>query len=248
MVQIASWNVNGIRAAEKKGFAEWLSAAAPDFVCLQETRAAPDQISLGLRHPPGYHSFWASAERSGYSGVAIYARQKPQQVTVGMGAERFDIEGRTISADFPDFTLVSAYVPSGAGGRSRWYYKMAYLHHLLDYVRELEKPVILCGDFNIAHTELDLVRPVRVEGFMPEERDWISELLDNGFIDSYRSLNPTRQGTFTWWSLREGYREANRGWRLDYIFVSADLPLSDATIHADIHGSDHCPISIEMEL
>jgi exodeoxyribonuclease-3 len=251
MVQIFSWNVNGIRAAAEKGFADWLISAAPEFVCLQETRATPDQIPMELRHPPAYHSFWASAQRPGYSGVAIYSRQKPQQVTLGMGSDRFDIEGRTISADFGHFTLISAYIPSGAGGRSRWYYKMAYVHHLLEYVAGLRaegKSVILCGDFNIAHTELDLVRPVRVEGFMPEERDWISELIDNGFRDSYRHLNPTRQGAFTWWTMREGFRESNRGWRLDYIFISEDVPLLDAKIHVGVRGSDHCPVSVEVDL
>jgi exodeoxyribonuclease-3 len=206
---------------------------------------------LELRHPPGYFRCWASAQKPGYSGVAIYSREKPEQVTLGMGADRYDIEGRAIRADFGDFTLISAYVPSGAGGRSRWFYKMAYLHHLLEYVaglRDAGKSVILCGDFNIAHTELDLVRPVRVEGFMPEERDWISELIDNGFRDSYRHLNPTQKGAFTWWTQREGFREMNRGWRLDYIFISNDLSLTDATIHADVHGSDHCPISINIDL
>ncbi|HLA45843.1 MAG TPA: exodeoxyribonuclease III [Aggregatilineales bacterium] len=249
MLSIYSWNINGLRAVPD--FLDWLQSLRPDVLCLQEVRADPNQLALEVRHPEGYHTAWATAGQPGYSGIAIYTRHKPLHVHIGMGKSRYDCEGRTLTLEFEQFYLISAYVPSGAPGRSKWYYKMAYLHHLLEYIITLRaegKAVVLCGDFNIAHTELDLVRPIRVAGFMAEERDWISELLENGFVDSFRALHPERSDAFTWWSYR--LREQNRGWRMDYAFISSDLLpfLQEASIHPDIAGSDHCPISLKLQL
>jgi exodeoxyribonuclease-3 len=251
MLKLYSWNVNGLRAVAKHGFADWLTSAAPDILCLQETRVQPHQLDLTLRHPQGYHSYWSPAAQAGYSGVGIYTRQEPHRIQVGMGMERFDIEGRTLIAEFADFFLVNTYIPSGAEGRSKWFYKMAFLYQLLDDITLMQaegKSIILCGDFNIAHQPIDVVRPIRVAGFTAEERDWVSELLEKGFLDAYRHLHPHQEGAYTWWSQREGLRDANRGWRIDYIFISADLAgrLDDAQIHPQVRGSDHCPVSITL--
>lgn len=250
-MKIVSWNVNGLRSAAKNGFSDWLSSSQADIVCLQEVRANPNDLDFALRYPKGYHAHWAVSETPGASGVAIFTRQPPQKIQIGMGLPRFDCEGRTLVAEYEPFTLVNVYVPSGVPGRSKWFYKMAFLYHLLDFVSALhmeEKKVILCGDINIAHNEIDIERPIRIAGFLAEERDWINELLEHGFVDTFRLLHPTQTGAYTWWSNRGDLRQRNVGWRLDYIFASAALPILKAGIHAEVSGSDHCPISVEWEM
>jgi len=240
-MRVASWNVNGLR--NLSGFPAWLQNV--DIACLQEIRAEPHQLDLSLRAVAGYHAYFAP----GSGGTAIYSRQRPDSVQMGLGLVRFDCEGRALTAHYGALAVVCVYVPSGANGRSNWFYKLAFLFHLLDYVVGLlaeGKTVILCGDFNIAHQELDLVRPVRVTGFTAEERDWISELLERGFVDTFRVVHPQQGGAYTWWSQREGMRAQNKGWRMDYIFASADLPILDAAIHPDVLGSDHCPVTCSV--
>jgi exodeoxyribonuclease-3 len=251
MLHLASWNVNGLQAAQP-AVLSWLADAKPDVLCLQETKLQPHQINLDLRHPQGYQSYWAHAAQAGYSGLAIYSRLPIQQTRVGLGQERYDIEGRLLQLELEAFHLLNVYVPSGASSRSKWFYKMAFLYALLEYVQTLQvegKPIVLCGDFNMAHSELDVARPIRVAGFMAEERDWISELSECGFVDSYRHLHPEEHG-YSWWSNRAGLRERNQGWRLDYAFISRDLTphLHAASLHSEVKGSDHCPISLKLDL
>lgn len=249
MTTIYSWNVNGLRSAAKAGFLAWMQAVQPDILCIQEVRANPNDLDFGLRHPKGYQAYWATAETAGFSGVAMYTQQPPKKIQIGLGLPRFDCEGRTLTAEYDDFTLVNVYVPSGVPGRSKWFYKMAYLFHLLEYAAALHdegKNVILCGDFNVAHNEIDVARPIRIAGFLAEERDWVNELLEQGFKDTFRALYPETTGAYTWWSNRGELRQQNRGWRLDYIFASAGLELMNAEIHPTVAGSDHCPISVEL--
>ncbi len=251
MTTLYSWNVNGLRSAGKAGFLEWLAASDAEMVCVQEVRANPNDLDFHLRHPAGYHTYWAVAETAGFSGVGIYTRQTPKRIQIGLGMPRFDCEGRTLTADFDDFTLVNVYVPSGVPGRSKWFYKMAYLYHLLEYAAALKdegKNVIVCGDFNIAHNEIDVARPIRIAGFLAEERDWVNELLEQGFMDTFRTLHPDQPGGYTWWSTRGDLREQNIGWRLDYIFASLSLrqEVVSAAIHPMVRGSDHCPISVQL--
>lgn len=251
-MQIFTWNINGLATGGEAALG-LLADYQPDILCLQETKLPPQQISLALRHPPGYHSYWAPAALADYSGLAIYSRQVPRQVGVGLGQARFDAEGRVLLAKYEGFSVLNVYAPSGAEGRSQWYYKMAFLHQVLDYALALRaegEGLILCGDFSIAHQNIDLARPLRVAGFMAEERDWISELLDSGFVDAYRHLHPEQTGAYTWWSPRGEARAANQGWRMDYLFISADLTptLSLASLHPDISGSDHCPASVLLNI
>ena len=254
MLRLYSWNVNGLRAARKKGFLEWLDAVKPDVLGLQETKCAPHQLDDELRSPPGYHTYWASAERPGYSGVALYSRREPLSVTTGIGIEEFDREGRTIVADYGDFVYITAYFPNGSRDHSRLDYKMSYKAAFLDYcntLQKLGKPVVFCGDVNTAHREIDLARPkqnLNTTGFMPLERAWIDEVVNQGYVDSYRAMHPDETGAYTWWAVFTKSREVNVGWRLDYFFVSPDLwpRVAGAHIHPDILGSDHCPVSIDL--
>ncbi|MFP4322911.1 MAG: exodeoxyribonuclease III [Anaerolineales bacterium] len=254
-MEIYAWNVNGIRAAQKKGFREWLEATQPDILGLQETKASPDQLDDELLNVPGYQVYWASATRKGYSGVALYTKVAPQNVTIGLGISEYDDEGRTIVAEYDDFVLLTAYFPNGSRDHSRVPFKMAYKAAFLDYcnARRAEgKGVIFMGDVNTAHAEIDLARPKQNEkttGFLPEERAWIDEAIGAGYVDTFRSLNPDSVDAYSWWSYRGGAREKNVGWRIDYVFVSDDLlpRVRAARIHADVLGSDHCPVSITLE-
>lgn len=255
MQKLYSWNVNGLRAAHKKGFLDWLASEKPDVVGIQETKCHPDQLDEELRNPPGYHTYWASAERKGYSGVALYSRQKPESVQIGLGIDEFDREGRTIVADFGKYVLIAAYFPNGSRDHSRVPYKMAYkreFHAFCDQLIEGERSVIFCGDVNTAHQEIDLARPKqnsKTTGFLPEERAWIDDIVEAGYVDSYRALHPDQTGAYTWWSYIGGARDRNVGWRIDYFFVSPDLMpnVQAAQIHADTYGSDHCPISLTIQ-
>jgi exodeoxyribonuclease-3 len=254
MQSLYSWNVNGLRAVRKKGFLEWLERAKPDILGLQETKCSPDQLDDELRTPAGYHTYWAAAERGGYSGVALYSRREPLSVKTGIGMEAFDREGRTIVADYGDFVFITAYFPNGSRDQSRVSFKMAYKAAFLDYCNGLQvqgKPVVFCGDVNTAHREIDLARPRQNQattGFLPHERRWLDEVVDQGYVDAYRALHPEEAGAYTWWSYIGGARERNVGWRLDYFFVSPDLwpRVAEARIHADVTGSDHCPVSVKL--
>lgn len=260
-MHLVSWNVNGIRAAQKKGFLEWLQEAQPDIVGLQETKANKDQLDDALLAPEGYHTFWASAERKGYSGVALYTKVEPKSVDLGLGIEEFDVEGRTIVAEYDDFVFITAYFPNGGSldketkEYKRLPYKMAYYDAFLEYCNKLQadgKSVIFCGDVNTSHKEIDLARPKQNEkntGFLPVEREWMDKLVDEGYIDTFRLLYPDATDKYSWWSYRGGARGKNVGWRLDYFFISPDLKdrVAAADIHVDIMGSDHCPVSITLK-
>jgi len=254
-MKLFTWNVNGIRAVQKKGFLDWLNSTQPDILGIQETKAHPDQLDDALKAPPGYHTYWAAAERKGYSGVALYSKTEPKSVQIGLGIEEYDVEGRTIVAEYDDFVFITAYFPNGSRDHSRVPYKMAYKTAFLQYCENLRaegKSVIFCGDVNTAHQPVDLARPKQNEkttGFLPEERVWIDQAIETGYLDIYRKLNPEKEGAYSWWSYRGGAREKNVGWRIDYFFISPDLEerVETAEIHADVMGSDHCPISLTLK-
>lgn len=253
-MKIYSWNVNGIRALAKKGFLKWLKETNPDILCLQETKASPDQLTFDLTNIDPYHSYFAWAEKKGYSGVVTYTKKEPDKVQIGLKEDLFDREGRTIITKYQDFTLLNIYFPNGKASSERLAYKMAYYDFLLQYLKEFlktEKNIVICGDVNTAHQEIDLARPKEnqlISGFLKEERAWIDKLLDLGFIDSFRTFYPNKKESYTWWSQRSGARQRNVGWRIDYFFISTNLKkrLKSAEIHDQIPGSDHCPISIEI--
>jgi exodeoxyribonuclease-3 len=254
-IRILSWNVNGIRAVYKKGFIEWLLQEEPDIVCIQETKAWEEQLVEELRKPEGYFSYFAEAERKGYSGAALYTRAEPLQVRTGFSNNRFDTEGRTLAADFGDFMLYNVYFPNGKASKERLQYKMDFYDAFLDHVKELRqkgRKVVVCGDVNTAHREIDLARPrenENVSGFLPEERAWIDRLLQVGFTDTFRTFSD-QPGQYTWWDMKTRARERNIGWRIDYFFVSDNLreAVRSASILSDVQGSDHCPIEIELLL
>ncbi len=253
--RIISWNVNGIRAGERKGFLGWLAGCGADMVALQEIKASEAQLSGELRAACGYSACWLSAERPGYSGVATLSRMACPAITRGIGDPRYDREGRALISRFSAFTLFNVYVPSGTTGPERVAYKLAFTAALHDAVRaELAagRSLVLVGDLNTAHQALDLARPRenrQTSGFMPEERAAFSELLELGLVDSFRHLHPELV-KYSWWTVRAGARERNVGWRLDYILVSADLAprLVAAETHPEITGSDHCPVSVVLAL
>lgn len=254
-MRLFSWNVNGIRAAQKKGFLDWVAAAQPDILGLQETKAQVDQLDDALVKPEGYHTYWSSAERKGYSGVSLYSKTEPLSVQLGLGIPEYDIEGRTIIAEYSDFVFITAYFPNGGQENARVPYKMAYKAAFLDYCKAVQargKGVIFCGDVNTSHNEIDLARPKENEkntGFMPIERAWMDHLIsEEGYIDTYRWLHPDK-ATYSWWSMRGGARQRNVGWRLDYFIISPDLRdrVESAEIHTDVMGSDHCPVSLILK-
>ncbi len=254
MTVLYSWNVNGIRAAHRKGILDWIAEAQPDILCVQETKAHPDQLDAELREPPGYHSYWAWSERPGYSGVGLYSKVEPRSVQIGLGIEDYDREGRTIIADLGDFTFIGAYFPNGGRDHARVPFKMAYKADFLRICEELRaagRSVIFCGDVNTAHQEIDLARPKtnqKTTGFLPEERAWIDEVVEAGYVDIFRQRNPDLEGAYTWWTNIGGARGRNVGWRIDYFFVTPDLVprITDAAIHANVMGSDHCLISLTL--
>ena len=254
-MNIVSWNVNGIRAAHKKGFLDWLTEASPDILCLQETKANKEQLPAELQQVDGYHNYFASAEKKGYSGVAMYTKTEPIDVRNGFGVERFDSEGRTIQADFGDFVLLGVYFPNGKSRDERLDYKMEFYDAFLDYIEELRsrgRNIVVCGDVNTAHQPIDLARPKeneKISGFLPIERAWIDKLLERGYVDTFRMFNQ-EPGQYSWWNQRANSRERNVGWRIDYFFVNEEFRgnVKSAGIHQDVAGSDHCPISIEVEV
>jgi len=254
MQTLYSWNVNGIRAAQRKGFLSWLEQTGPDILGIQETKCHPDQLDDELSNPSGYYTYWASAEKKGYSGVALYTKQEPKQVSIGLGIHEFDREGRTIIAEYDTFVLIIAYFPNGSRDHQRVPFKMQYKAEFLatcNTLRAAGKPVIFCGDVNTSHQEIDLARPKQNQnttGFLPEERAWIDDVVAQGYIDTFRWLYPERTGAYSWWSYIGNARSRNVGWRLDYFFTTSDLipRIAEAAIHPDVLGSDHCPVSLTL--
>ncbi len=252
-MKIISYNVNGIRAAIAKGFLDWLDAASPDVVCLQEIKAVEAQIPLLDFEERGYHHFWFPAEKKGYSGVAILSRQQPDHVEYGMKIPAYDTEGRFIRADFGDISVVSAYHPSGSSGDERQAFKMQWLDDFENYVQDLRKArpkLILSGDYNICHRAIDIHDPVRnatVSGFLPEEREWMSNFLSKGFVDTFRHINK-QPHHYSWWSYRANARNNNKGWRIDYHMITENLlpKLQTARILPEAKHSDHCPVTVEL--
>lgn len=252
-MNIYSWNVNGIRAIQKKGFLDWISEEQPDILCLQETKAHVEQLEEELLHIEGYHAYFSEGERRGYSGVATYTKEKPLSVKYGIGIEKFDREGRILITEYPNFILLNIYFPNGQKDDERLQYKMEFYDAILDYCNELKvqgKNLIICGDYNTAHTEMDIKNPKANEkrsGFLPIERQWIDKFIENGYIDTYRYLHPEAI-EYSWWSYRFKARERNAGWRIDYFFVSNNFidKVVEAKILIDIMGSDHCPIVLSI--
>ncbi len=253
-MKLLSWNVNGIRAADRAGFLDWFAKEKADVVCLQETKANREQLHEPLLNPKGYHSFWHSAQKAGYSGVALYTRKEPLRVSEGMGLPEFDSEGRVLVAEYPEFVLINAYFPNSQRDHARLGYKLAFCDAMLKYCESLRsqgKHVVICGDFNIAHKEIDLKNPKSNEknaGFLPEERAWMSRFIETGYVDTFRNFVPD-PGHYTWWSYRPGVRERNIGWRLDYFFVNQELRdrLRTASIQCAVKGSDHCPVLLQLK-
>jgi exodeoxyribonuclease III len=254
-MRLLSWNVNGLRSAERAGFWEWLQADAPDVLCLQEIRIQPEQLTEAMRHAQGYHTFWHSAQRKGYSGVATLSRTRPLAVQQGFGEARFDHEGRVLVTEHPGFTLVNAYFPSGQRGHERVPYKLAFydalLAHCLDLVRR-GKRLVVCGDLNTAYQPIDLARPTqnkKTSGFLPEEREALGRWLESGFVDVFRHLHPEDR-EYTWWSYLGNARARNIGWRIDYFLVTEDLlpHVQGASIRQEVPGSDHCPVELCLDL
>ena len=254
-MKLVTWNVNGIRAAIRNGFWEWLSSDAPDILCLQETRIQAEQIPENMHRPPGYHTFWHNAKRKGYSGVATLCRDEPQAVREGFGKPRFDGEGRVLVTEHGGFTLVNAYFPSGRRGHERVTFKIEFYDALLDFCRTLRakgQNLVVCGDMNTAHQPIDLARPrqnQKTSGFLPEEREALARWLEFGFVDAFRHLHPDSEA-YTWWTYRFDARARNIGWRIDYFLVVEELMpyVQDVRIRPDIVGSDHCPVELQLGL
>ncbi|MGC9516327.1 MAG: exodeoxyribonuclease III [Methanomicrobiales archaeon] len=254
-IKIVSWNVNGLRAVYRKGFYEWFLDYKPDVLCLQEIKANQEQLPKKLRNVNDYDSFFNSAERKGYSGVALYSQIKPEEIGEGMGIEKFDKEGRVQVVDYKDFMLLNVYFPNGKMSDDRLKYKLDFYDAFLDYVNDLRdegRNLVICGDLNTAHKEIDLARPKensKISGFLPVERAWIDKFLDNGYVDTFRMFNQEAD-QYTWWSYRTRARERNVGWRLDYFFVNEEFKdnIKDSYILSEVMGSDHAPIAIEIKI
>ncbi len=251
-MRFLSWNVNGLRACVKKGFEDVFWGMDADFFCLQETKLQPGQIELDLS---GYEQFWCSAEKKGYSGTAIFAKHKPLSVRYNLGIPEHDTEGRVITLEYPDFWLVTVYTPNAQNELKRIDYRMQWEDAFRDYLTELdkEKPVIVCGDLNVAHNEIDLKNPktnIGNAGFSYEERGKFTELLEAGFTDTFRHLYPDLEGAYSWWSYRFNARANNAGWRIDYFLVSDRLrdKINKAYICPEIEGSDHCPVGLDLDI
>ncbi|MEN8879050.1 MAG: exodeoxyribonuclease III [Polaribacter sp.] len=253
-MKIISYNVNGIRAALKKGFLDWLKAANPDVICIQETKAHKEQLDLSLFEEAGYsYHYWFSAQKKGYSSVAILCKEKPNHIEYGTGIESMDFEGRNLRVDFDDVSIMSLYLPSGTNAL-RLDYKFNYMNEFQEYITNLRKEIpnlVICGDYNICHEEMDIHNPKMkgVSGFLPEERTWIGNFINGGFIDSFRYLNKDLQ-QYSWWSYRANARANNKGWRLDYAMVAKPLQdkIARAYILLEAKHSDHCPIALELDI
>jgi exodeoxyribonuclease-3 len=252
-LKLLSYNVNGIRAALKKGFASWLEATQADVICIQETKALESQVDTTVFEALGYHHYWFSAQKKGYSGVAIFSKQKPNNISYGSGIEHMDFEGRILRVDFDEVSIMSLYLPSGTN-LARLDYKFQFMDEFQESVNQLktEYPnLIICGDYNICHKAIDIHDPVRnknVSGFLPEEREWLDNFMQSGFIDSFRYLNPEPH-QYSWWSYRANARNNNKGWRIDYALVSTPLEknISRSFILPEAKHSDHCPVGLELK-
>jgi len=252
-LKILSYNVNGFRAALNKGFAEWLEAAAPDVLCLQETKAMREQVDTAVFEALGYQHYWHSAQKKGYSGVAILTKTNPLHIEEGTGIDHMDFEGRVIRADFEKVSVISLYLPSGTN-LDRLEYKFQFMDAFQNYIDTLKKKhprLVICGDYNICHRTIDIHDPIRnkkVSGFLPEERKWIDGFINSGFVDSFRLLN-TEPHQYSWWSYRANARNNNKGWRIDYNLVSENLinNINRSYLLPDVKHSDHCPVGVELE-
>src|SRR3989344_5538323 len=256
-MKLVSWNVNGLRAAAKKGFLGWLYETSPDIVGLQETKAEAQQLPEEVRKPKGYFAYFSHSKgRKGYSGVALYSKKEPTKVEYGIGIKKFDDEGRIIIGHYENFVLLNIYFPNGGGGPERLKYKLDFYDAFFKYIEGLRKKgkqVIFCGDVNTAHEEIDLARPkenAKNTGFLPEERAWIDDLVYHGYVDTFRHFHPHKKDSYTYWDMKTMARERNVGWRIDYFFVSGDMikKIKGAGIISDIYGSDHCPIFLDVNL
>ena len=253
-MKLISWNVNGIRAVYKKGFLDWFNKEKPDVLCLQETKAMKEQLTDDLINVNGYNSFFSSAEKKGYSGTATYTNVQPAKVANGIGIKKFDSEGRFLVTEFDEFVLFNIYFPNGKARQERLQYKMDFYEVFLKHLKKLlkqGKKIVICGDVNTAHKEIDLARPKpneKVSGFLPQERAWIDKLLEAGFIDTLRVYNHKPE-QYTWWDMMTRARDRNVGWRIDYFFISDNLRdnLKNAFILPEVMGSDHCPVGIELK-
>ncbi len=252
IMKLISWNVNGLRACMQKGFMEFFTSADADFFCLQETKLQEGQIDFA---PDGYHAYWNYAEKKGYSGTAIFTKKEPLAVSYGIGIPEHDMEGRVITLEYEDFYMVTCYTPNSQNELARLPYRMKWEDDFRAYLKALDakKPLILCGDLNVAHKEIDLKNPKtnrKNAGFTDEEREKMTTLLDSGFTDTFRYFYPDAEGIYSWWSYRFKAREKNAGWRIDYFITSSALneKLTDAKIHTDVFGSDHCPIELTIAL
>jgi exodeoxyribonuclease-3 len=254
-MKITTFNVNGIRSAINKGFLDWLKIENPDIICLQEIKLSETELVEPYFKELGYHCSWYPAQKKGYSGVGLLSKEKPQELTYGIGVEEYDTEGRAVLASFDHFKVLSAYFPSGTTGDIRQDIKMRFLDDIYDYIHKInnsEKPVLICGDVNICHREIDIHNPksnANSSGFLPAERAWVGKFIDSGFIDCFRHkvADPHQ---YTWWSYRAGARQKNMGWRIDYIFACHKLEskIMNAQIHSDVFMSDHCPVTVHVDL
>lgn len=239
----------------KKGFLDWLETASPDVVCLQEIKATPDQLGRSIDDIKGYHMVWNPAQRKGYSGVAIFSKIQPKGIHLGIGIERFDVEGRVIRLEFEEFDLFGVYFPNGTSGPERLQYKMEFYDAFLEHCEQLRregKKLVITGDVNTAHCAIDLRNPkanAKNSGFLPEERAWMDKFIAKGYVDTFRNLHPDEPDHYTWWSYRANVRAKNVGWRIDYFFVTEDLTdqVRDSFIEASVMGSDHCPIGLQLD-
>ncbi len=253
--RLLCWNVNGIRAIKNKGFLEWFQKESPDILCLQETKAQPDQLDADLKEAKDYNVYWNYPEKKGYAGVAVYTREKPQEVKYDLDKGGLDTEGRGIIAEYPAFTLFNVYFPNGGAGNKRVPYKLDFYDVFLKYADSLVKAgrkLVICGDVNTAHKEIDLARPkenVKNTGFLPEERAWMDKFVSHGYVDTFRYFHKEPQ-QYTYWDMKSGARARNVGWRIDYFFVSENLlpSVTSAFILPEVTGSDHCPIGITLKV
>jgi len=253
-MKLISWNVNGIRAIQKKGFIDWLHKESPDILGIQETKCHPEQLNEELLSPNGYTTYWSAAEKKGYSGTAVFTKTKPKSVEEGLGVKEFDKEGRTLICDYGKFVLFNIYYPNGSSGNKRVPFKMGFYDAFLKRANKFKKAgksIVVCGDVNTAHTEIDLARPKQNEkntGFLPEEREWVSKFINNGYVDTFRHLHKEGEN-YTWWDYKTGARARNIGWRIDYFFTSENLlpKIEKAFILSKVMGSDHCPVGIEFK-
>ncbi|MBU2534805.1 MAG: exodeoxyribonuclease III [Chloroflexi bacterium] len=249
--KILCWNVNGVRAAQRHSFIEWLDKESPNILCLQETKATPDQLDAGLREPGNYQVYWNYPERKGYGGVATFTKGKPTGIQTSIGVAEFDVEGRVIISEYPEFTLFNVYFPNGKKDAIRLKYKMDFYDAFFDFVEPMRQRgdrLIICGDFNTAHKEIDIARPKeneKISGFLPMERAWLDKLVAHGYVDTFRHFHP-EPDQYTWWDYKTKARERNVGWRLDYFFVTENLLpfINEAFTLPEVMGSDHCPIGL----